>query len=53
MEFFEECAFDNQGITDALNATVNKGMLYNGVNLGAITKLLFKLKTKNQTNNDI
>ncbi|MFD0989710.1 carboxypeptidase-like regulatory domain-containing protein [Mariniflexile jejuense] len=53
MEFFEERAFDNQVITDALNATVNKGMLYNGVNLGAITKLLFKPKKKNQTNNEI
>lgn len=52
MEFFEERAFDNQVITDALNATVNKGMLYNGVNLGAITKLLFKPKPKNHINKD-
>lgn len=49
-EFFDEKAFDNQVIEDALNSMVNKGMLYNGINLGAISKMLFKQKKRKTLN---
>ena len=44
MEFFDDKAFDNGAIENALNATINKGMLYNGMNLIAISEMIFKPK---------
>lgn len=46
MEFFDDKAFDNGAIENALNATINKGMLYNGMNLNAISEMIFKPKPK-------
>ena len=47
MEFFDDKAFDNGAIENALNSTINKGMLYNGMNLNAISEMIFKPKPKN------
>ena len=46
MELKDDRSIDNQVIRDALNAIVNKGQLYNGVNFGEILKLFFKPKKR-------
>lgn len=45
-------AFDNTVVEDALNKTINKGQIYNGVNFGEISKLIFKPKKKTKNSND-
>jgi len=39
-------AFDNTVVADALNRTIYKGQIYNGVNFVEISKLIFKPKKK-------
>lgn len=55
LNFFDDNAFNNQIVKHELNKVMNKGGLYNGVNLGAVFDLisnnLFKLKKKNHDKN--
>lgn len=46
-------AFDNKVIEDALNSTMYKGQLYNGVNLKEVFKLFFKSKRRKPIKNDM
>jgi len=39
-------AFDNAVVEEALNKTINKGQIYNGVNFAEISKLIFKPKKR-------
>lgn len=43
-QFFEERAFDNQVIADALSSITNKGGLYNGIDFIGLGKMLFRSK---------
>ena len=45
-QFFEERAFDNQVVKDALSSITNKGGLYNGVNFMKLGSMLFKSKKR-------
>ncbi|WP_445734172.1 hypothetical protein [Mariniflexile sp.] len=51
LEFFNERAFDNQVVKDALSTLVNKGGLYNGINFIGIGSMLFKSKSRKPSNN--
>lgn len=52
-EYYEDKAFDKSVVSNHLNAMVNKGMLYNGLNLGAVFKLFMKPKKPKRSKPDV
>ncbi len=45
-QYYEDKAFDKAVVSNHLNSIMNKGMLYNGINLGEIFKLFVKPKKR-------